>query len=297
MLADEVLEQAITRAEGLVYFGGCSAVYTLGVTGPTSYTGATGVNLEALRASAVAQTEKKFLFLVDSVSTSLSHGGLAHDVKDLSNSYTRVLHYTGATHMNAFKWGYAGRAMSTNFDASNVASTMNTRDLKNVAVDEGLTSTLMAATALVGADTYPNIAGQPTIRSQGANEFFDDVYNLTWFLGALEVAGFNHLRMTSTKIPQTEAGMNGLKSAYRLVCNQAVNNGFLSPGEWTGNDTFGDPEDFRRSIRAVGYFIYSQPVALQSVATRLTREAPVIQIAIKYAGAIHKTSVIVNINK
>ena len=133
--------------------------------------------------------------------------------------------------------------------------------------------------------------------SNGANGFYDDVYNLNWFIGALEVAGFNFLRQTGTKVPQTEKGMDGLKSAYREVCQRAISNGFISAGTWTGTDTFGNPEDFVRNISDFGYYIYSSPIASQSSVEREARQAPLVQIAIKYAGAIQTSSVIVNINR
>ena len=297
MLAGEVLEEAIVRASSLLYFGGCSATYALGVTGPSGYTGATGDNLEALRAGAVAQSSGKLLFLADSAIGSLSNGGLAYEVEDSSLNLTRVLHYTGATGLPNFKWAYAGRGMSTNFAAVNTAQTMNLKELAGVSSDEGMTQTILTAAKAVGADVYVNIAGQSCVMSYGANGFFDDVYNLRWLIGTLEVAGFNFLRQAGTKIPQTEKGMDGLKGAYRQVCSQAVSNGFVAPGLWTGSDTFGDPEDFKRNISDFGFYIYSLPVAQQSSADRLARISPVVQIAIKYAGAIHSSNVIVNVNK
>lgn len=297
MLADEVLEQAITRASTLLYFGGCSHTFTLGVTGPTGYTGPTGPNLEALRAAAVAQANKKLLFLADSAVGSLSDGGLAYEVNDSSYQYTRVLHHTDAAMLQKFIWAYASRGMCTNFSAVNSALTMNLKSLSGVTSDSGMTQTILNAAKAVGADVYVNIAGQPCVLSHGENEFYDDVYNLMWIIGALEVAGFNYLRQTGTKIPQTEGGMDGLKAAYRAVCRQAVGNGFLSPGAWTGSDTFGSPEDFIRNIADFGFYVYSSPVATQPSADRAARQAPIIQIALKYAGAIQSSSVIVNINK
>lgn len=297
MLTDEVLEQAIERAMGLVYFGGCSHVFTLGVTGPTGYTGGTGANLEALRAASVAQTNKKLLFLSDSDAATLQDNGLGYEVHAAGYTYTRVLFHNTAAQLPKFRWSYASRGMSTNFSAVNSTSTMHLKELPGVTVDSDLTQTQITNAAAVGVDVYANIAGQSCVMSHGHNEFFDDVYNLTWILGALEVAGFNYLRTTGTKIPQTEAGMDGLKGAYRAVLKQAATNGFLAPGTWTGADTFGDPEDFVRNIADFGYYIYSLPVAEQSAADRSNRIAPVVQIGIKYAGAIHQTSVIVNINK
>lgn len=297
MLTDEVLEQAIVRAEGLIYYGGCAATYTLGVTGPTGYTGATGANLEALRAAAVAQAQRKLLFLADSAVGSLTTPGLAYTIEGASENYARVLHNTDAASLQKFIWGYASRGMSTNFSAVNTSQTMNLKSIVGLTGDTGMTQTILTAAKAVGADIYPIVAGQPCVQSYGANDFFDDVYNLNWFIGALEVAGFNHLRMTGTKIPQTENGMDGLKAAYRAICIQASRNGFIAPGAWTGADTFGIPEDFNRNIVDFGFYIYSSPVATQPVADRLLRQAPIIQIAIKYSGAIHSTSVIVNVNK
>jgi hypothetical protein len=297
MLTDEVLEQAITRAEGLIYYGGCAATFTLGVTGPTGYTGATGANLEATRAATVAQTERKLLFLADSDVGSLTTPGLAFTIEGASQNYVRVLHNTDSGALQKFIWGYASRGMSTNFSGVNTAQTMNLKTIVGLTGDAGMTQTILAAAKVVGADIYPVVAGQPCVQSYGANDFFDDVYNLNWIIGALEVAGFNHLRTTGTKIPQTENGMDGLKGAYRKICLQAVSNGFLAPGTWTGADTFGNPEDFHRNIADFGFYIYSSPVATQPDADRLLRQAPVIQIALKYAGAIHSTSVIVNVNR
>ena len=87
--------------------------------------------------------------------------------------------------------------------------------------------------------------------------------------------------------------MNVLKGACKQSCNQAVTIGYFAPGEWKSSDTFGNPDDFKRNIRDVGYFIYSQPIAEQAQADRVERKAPLIQIAGKEAGAIHSASVLV----
>jgi hypothetical protein len=297
MLTGEVLEQAIVRAKGLVYFGGCSAAYTLGSSGPTGYTGATGANLELIRSAAVAQSETKLLFCASSTSGDLASSALFDDIADLGQSYTRCLYHSDAAQLEAFKWGYAGRAMSTNFAGSNTTSTMNLKQIVGVTADDGLDQTTLNLAKACGADVYANIASRASILSSGINEFFDDIYNLSWFVGALQVAGFNYLATTSTKIPQTEAGMDGLKGAYRTICDQAITNSFIAKGEWTSPDTFGNPVDFKRNIGDFGYYIYSLPVATQSAADRADRKAPAISIAVKYAGAIHSSEVLVYINQ
>ena len=91
--------------------------------------------------------------------------------------------------------------------------------------------------------------------------------------------------------------MVGLKKAYEQSCIQGVRNGSFAPGEWNESIPFGNPEDFLRNIREVGYYIYSIPVAEQQQAERENREAPVVQIACKRAGAIHSSNLIINIQR
>jgi hypothetical protein len=119
------------------------------------------------------------------------------------------------------------------------------------------------------------------------------VYTRLAFKLRLQVAGFNYLAKTNTKIPQTEPGMTGLKNAYRNVCGQFVTNGVFAPGAWNDPTTFGTPEDHIRNIEEIGYFIYAQPISQQSQTDRELRIAPSIYIAAKDSGAIHSSDVVV----
>ncbi|MDE9537394.1 DUF3383 domain-containing protein, partial [Xenorhabdus bovienii] len=46
-----------------------------------------------------------------------------------------------------------------------------------------------------------------------------------------------------------------------------------------------------------GYYTYAAPIADQVQAEREKRKAPVIQCAIKLAGAVHFADVIINVNR
>ena len=81
------------------------------------------------------------------------------------------------------------------------------------------------------------------------------------------------------------------------ICQKAINNGFVAAGKWNSADLFGNPEDLRRCVLDYGYYIYSQPIVEQDQTEREARQAPLIQVAIKYAGAIHKVNAIIYINK
>jgi hypothetical protein len=90
--------------------------------------------------------------------------------------------------------------------------------------------------------------------------------------------------------------MDGLKNAYRLVMSQAVNNGIVAPGLWNSSTVFGNPANLIRTVGDIGYYVYSIPVNQQLPADRVARKAPLIQIAAKMAGAIHQSSVVVQVN-
>jgi len=311
MLPSETLATAIARGKDLVYFGGI----LVGGFDPweqeqepppeppenPSVPAAASIFDETIAASDLVQTMDKMLFLASPELNSVIGAGLFAAIKDANNTHTRMLLYTqiggSQNGHRLFAAAYAGRAMSTNFSGSNTTSTMHLKDLATITPDPLITETWLEACRQVGADVYVGIAGIPKTFTSGGNEFFDDVYNLLWFKGALEVAGFNALATTSTKVPQTEPGMSVLKGAYRLICEQALTNGFISPGAWNSPEIFGDPEDFRRNIEERGYYIYSQPVNQQSQPDREARKAPLIQMAIKFTGAIHSSNLIIYINR
>lgn len=251
-----------------------------------------------LDAASTIQSLQKMAFFVSKDSADVNSGGMLDLLRQNSYSHSRGLYYGGATDLSALLMmaSYAGRALSTNFSGSNTTQTMQLKDLVGVVADPSMTQTIYEKCQDAGVDVYASIQGVAKILSSGANQFFDQVYNLQWFIISLQVAGFNFLAQSSTKVPQTENGMSSLKSAYRQVCEQAVNNQYSAPGAWTSPTTFGNQSDFLANIVQRGYYIYSQPVAQQSATDRADRKAPLVQIALKEAGAIHSSNVIVNVN-
>jgi hypothetical protein len=214
-------------------------------------------------------------------------------VKDSGYTQTRCLYYSlGTDDALDFAAGYASRGLSINFEGTNTALTMHLKDITGLVGDSGLTQTLLDTCSRAGVDTYPDF-GVPKVFTSGANQYFDQAYTRLAFKLRLQIAGFNFLATVSTKIPQTEEGMSALKAAYRAVCLQFVTAGVFAPGAWTGAVPFGGPEDFIRNIKDAGFYLYSQPVALQSQTSRDSRVAPVVSIAAKDAGAIHSSDVTV----
>jgi hypothetical protein len=283
----ETLAAAIARTTGLVQYFGIMSTYLLSES-------------ELLAAAAVIQPLNKIGFFVSNNIADTHSDGKLQLLTEQGFTKSRGLFY-GASAENddaalAFLAAYAGRALSTNFDGSNTTSTMHLKNLVGIAGDLYLTQTYLDFCTAGGIDTYPSLQGVAKVFCSGANNYFDQVYNLGWFVGALQVAGFNYLAQSQTKVPQTEPGMTGLKGAYRAVCQQAVANAYLAPGQWNSSTTFGNQADFLANISNAGYYMYSQPVSQQSQANREARQAPLVQIAAKEAGAIQSSDLIIYVN-
>lgn len=273
----ERTKDCILRTAGLVnYFG-----IVLNVQEPDA-------NLPEL--AALVQTMNNLLFVGSSVYSDIA--GIFTSLMNAGDTHTRCLYHSESpSDALYFAASYASRGLCINFSGSNTAHTMHLKGLTNLDTDEGMTETIKQQCQNAGVDVYPDF-GVPKVYTSGTNLFFDQIYTELAFKLQLQVAGFNYLAQTDTKITQTEEGMNGLKGALRRVCAAFVTNGVFAPGTWTSSTTFGTPEDTIRNIAQAGYYIYSDPIASQSQADRAARVAPGIYIAAKDAGAIHSADIV-----
>lgn len=279
----ETITAAITRTSGLVFYCGIMS----------------NLNLEDAAITTVATTIQALDNIFLQHFTSLSDiAGEITTIQQATDQKTRCLLYTPAGQFGAslMKSAYAGRAFSVDFTGSNTDSTMNLKTLATITPDTGISQSVYATLNAAGADAYVNYAGVPAVYSTGGNDYFDNQYANLALKFALQTAAFNYLAQTNTKVPQTEPGMTGFKAALITVLEQFVTNGELAPGSWTSSETFGDPSIFKQNILQKGYYVYSQPVTQQSSAARDARQAPLVQIACKRAGAIQSANIIVVIN-
>ena len=282
LLPSESLLSAIARIEGSFYYTGILDTLTIS----DSDSGAVFEDT----ARAIQTTSRVWVHGFSSSTEAFALGVL---IKNAALTQTRVLLNTlSELDAQLFAAAYLSLGMSVDFTGSNTAMTMNLKTLTGVNIDTGITQTMYNAAKIDGVDLYVSY-GTEGVFSTGGNDFFDNVYNTLWLKLALQVAGFNYLKTINTKIPQTEAGMDGLKNSQAVVFQQAVNNGVLAKGlNWNSADVFGDPVSLKRNITEQGYYIYSAPIAGQSEADRVERKAPLIQSAVKFAGAIHTATII-----
>ncbi len=189
---------------------------------------------------------------------------------------------------------YMARNHTVNFGAENSAITMNLKELSQVA--ESYTDTEITKAQRVGLDIYTTSKDVPKLLTSGANDFTDNVYNSIALVDAVQTDVFNVLGSTSTKIAQTKKGVKVLIDQCEKTSRGFARSNVIGAGTWTSSDSFGDLATFKRNISENGFYWLAQSLADQPQSEREARKSPVLQGAVKYAGAIHSVDIIINLN-
>ncbi|KAA8563207.1 hypothetical protein FX985_03275 [Pseudomonas extremaustralis] len=189
-----------------------------------------------------------------------------------------------------------GRAFTVNFQGNNTAITLKFKQEPGITA-ESLTEGQAAALRSKNCNVFVNYNNDTAIIQEGVmcnGYFFDEVHGLDWLQNDLQTAVYNLLYTNQTKVPQTNPGINQIVTTLEARLDQSVTNGLVAPGQW-GGPAFGAITTGQFLTK--GYYVYAAPVESQSQADREARKAPVIQIAVKLAGAVHFVDVIVNVNR
>lgn len=191
--------------------------------------------------------------------------------------------------------GMLSRMQTVLFTGTNTANTANLKNIVGV-VPDGYTQSEITKASNVGLDIYTTIKNVPVMLTSGANDFFDNVYNLIAYVDALEIDTFNILKSATTKIPQTVKGVNQLVDTIEKTTQGFVNAAVFAPGEWTSPEFFGDVETLKEQVRTKGFYVLANRLSDQPQADRQARKSPPIQIAVKSSGGINKVNIIVQFN-
>ncbi|WP_456309777.1 DUF3383 family protein [Serratia proteamaculans] len=216
---------------------------------------------------------------------------LASKLKAAGYSRTFIQYSTSSKYaaVSAF-----GRAFTVNFTGSNTTITMKFKQEPGITY-ETLTSNQAAAVDAKNANVYVYYANDTAILQQGVmanGDFFDERHGLDWLQNYVQTNLFNLLYTSTTKVPQTEAGVTRLLTNVEQSMDQSVTNGLVAPGVWNGGPigqlASGD-------TLTKGYYTYAAPLATQAQSDREKRKAPLIQVACKLAGAVHYADVQINV--
>lgn len=189
-----------------------------------------------------------------------------------------------------------GRAFTVNFQGSNTTITLKFKQ-EPACKAETLTESQAKALQDKNCNVFVRYNNDTAIIQEGVMSngyFFDEVHGTDWLQNDVQTAIYNLLYTSTTKIPQTDAGVNQIVTTVEARLDQAVKNGLVAAGVWNA-DGFGALS--RGQTLSKGYYVYAPPVAEQSQADREARKAPTLQAAIKLAGAIHFVDLIINVNR
>jgi hypothetical protein len=190
---------------------------------------------------------------------------------------------------------YLGRALTVNYEGSNTTITMKFKQ------EPGVTPELMNATqastlANKRLNAYVIYNNGTAILEEGVcsgRAYFDEMTGLDWLANRVQNDMWNVLYQ-SPKIPQTDPGVHVLVTAADGGLSQGVTNGLIAPGRWNAP---GFGQLYQGALLASGWYTYAQSVDDQDQPTREQRIAPLIQIAVKLAGAVHFSDVLINVNR
>lgn len=124
--------------------------------------------------------------------------------------------------------------------------------------------------------------------------FIDEVIGLDWLQATVQNAVFTVLATSTTKIPQTDAGVAILVQAVDLALSKGALNGLLAPGIWTGQ-SLGTKKT--GDLLETGYYVFAQAVKDQLPADRALRKAPALTAICIGAGAIHSCAITITFQR
>jgi hypothetical protein len=188
-----------------------------------------------------------------------------------------------------------GRILTTNYTGNNTTITLFYKQEPGITA-ETLTESQIDVLESKNCNVFVNYSNTSAIIEPGVSssgDFIDTVMGAAAFAIAVQTALYNTLYTSTTKIPQTDGGMNILGNSILAVCAQFVANGLFAPGTWQNTPLPGMPSNLYLQN---GYYLYIPPIASQSQASRAARQSVPFQLACKLAGAVHTVDLSVTVN-
>jgi hypothetical protein len=267
--------------------------YGIGITAS-----ATSVVATALSAAAYVEgaAPKRILFLTTQDAGTISSAStidLAYQLKTAGYKRT-FLQYSSTAPYAALS--AAARILGVNYEADQTTITLKFK-LEPGVTPENLSVTQALAAEAKNANIFIAYENNTSIIEQGvqsSGDFTDVITGADWLATTIQRDVWNLFYSSSTKIPQTDDGANLVQATVEARCVQAVANGLAAGGVWNAGG-FGILR--QGDYLAKGFYVYIQPMRLQTQADRAARRCPPVQVAIKLAGAIHSSDVTININQ
>jgi hypothetical protein len=188
------------------------------------------------------------------------------------------------------------RLLTVDYNGNSTVITLMYKNEPGI-VAEALNSIQINALEGFNAKVFTQYDNDTAILEKGvmaSGNFADIITGTDWLALNIQTNIYNLLYTSTTKIPQTNAGMHLIATQIEAVLSQAVINGLLAPGVWNSGG-FGQLK--QGDYLAAGFYVYAPNVDTQNQAQRAARQSVPFQVAAKLAGAVHEVSVAILVNQ
>lgn len=188
-----------------------------------------------------------------------------------------------------------GSLLTTQFNGSNTMPTVAWK------VEPGVAYEPLSQNAASVLDTkrynyFANFQNGASVLVNGTccgAAYIDEIFGLDWLQNRIQTNIFT-LLASQPKIPQTDVGIHQIVTVIDQSMQAAITNGFVAPGVW---QAAGFGQLITGDYLSKGFYIYAPPLSTQSSVDRAARKTPVIQVAIKLAGAVHTVNALLSVNR
>lgn len=185
---------------------------------------------------------------------------------------------------------YLALALSVNYALEDSTLTMKFKELDGIPTSP-ITSTELAALTARRINSYVTVGNNSNTTRDGVQSgntwFTDSLVNLDNYKEELQVAVFN-VFLRNKKVQYTSAGQDKLVSAIKSINDRYTRNGVFAPREVEANTETG-------ILTMPATTINPTNVAYATASERASRVGPPIQVTAYEAGAIHVTSITVDV--
>lgn len=194
-------------------------------------------------------------------------------------------------HMSA-----AATMLAVKFEGSKTVKTMKFKQAPGVASDN-FDLTVVNKAKKLGINVYTYFGSTPMLTEGttiGKYRYFDEIHWLDWLVDAVQKNVFNALISNPNQYALTDLDVAKLLARVKEVARTGVRNGGAAPGVWR-IDGFGSLQ--RGDFLEDGYYAWADSVANLTDTEVDQRSAPTMYLAIKRAGAVHRSDIIIGFSR
>jgi hypothetical protein len=183
----------------------------------------------------------------------------------------------------------AGVYATVNYEGRSTVKTVMHKTANGI-TSENLTTSEADVLQAKNVNVFAKYVNDTSIIQYGTvanGKYIDSVIGFDWLKSYIQTNVYNLLKLSTTKIPMTNGGLEQIANVIRNSCNVGVRNGLINAdgGTWQLADIEGVVR--KGDVVKNGYIVTYEPVETLTDADRQARKSPPFYVYVVEAGAIH----------